>query len=235
MASSRVERIAAAFWNRAGGRPASDTPVDIVAAAAAALPASVVPIRGLNTAAVQAFLARIGASVWFDSSPRALCGCIVADVGYALIFADADDSDEERRFTVAHEIAHFLVHYLVPREEAIRVLGPGIAAVLDRIRPATYGERFSSALRNVPIAPFGHAMDRAEYRRATRIARMEDEADDLGIELIAPWRELQAMDILSPEAVRTRFGVPPQVATRLAGMVSPPRTTMGVLGIFGRK
>jgi uncharacterized protein DUF955 len=234
MVSSRVERIAGAFWNRAGGRPDWGAPVDIATAAATALPASVVPIRGLNTAAVQAFLARIGASVWFDSSPRALRGCIVADVGYALIFVDADDSDEERRFTVAHEIAHFLVHYLVPREEAVRVLGPGIAAVLDRIRPATYGERFSSALRNVPITPFGHAMDRAD-RRAARIARMEDEADDLGIELIAPWRELQAMDILSPEAVRARFGVPHQVAARLASMVSPSRTAMGVLGIFGRK
>jgi hypothetical protein len=235
MTPSRIERIAAAFWDRAGGSTPFGTPIDIAAAAAAALPVSIVPIRGLNTGLVQAFLARIGASPWFDGSPRALRGCIVADMGYALIFVDANDSDEEQRFTVAHEIAHFIVHYLGPREEAVRVLGAGIAAVLDRARPATFGERLSSALRDVPIGPFGHAMDRTVDHQAARVARMEDEADDLGIELIAPWRDLQAMDILSPAAVRERFGVPPQVAVRLVSMVVPPRSAMGVLGIFGKK
>ncbi|WP_157182264.1 ImmA/IrrE family metallo-endopeptidase [Methylobacterium sp. WSM2598] len=167
-------------------------------------------------------------------SPRPLRGCLVADAGKALILVDADDPEDEQRMTVAHEVAHLLLHYLKPREDAMTAFGSGIVTVLDRTRPPTLGERLSSALRNVPIEPYRHAMDRGTAHRR-EVDAMEDEADDLAVELLAPWRELQAMRGVRPGALRERFGLPAPVAARLAVLITPTSTTSGVLGLFGRK
>jgi hypothetical protein len=234
MGRSRTEKVAASFWQRAGGREQFGSPVNIGAASEKVLPVSVVPVTDLDTSAIGKILGRIGAAAWHDNSPRALRGCLIADAGAAIILVEANDSAEEQRFTVAHEVAHLILHYLGPREDAVMALGSGIIPVLDRMRPPTFGERLSAALRNFPMEPFQHAMDRTQ-RHTERIEAIEAEADDLGVELIAPWRELQAGGILTPGAIRERFGLPPLVAAKLAAMISLPRTSVGVLGIFAKK
>ena len=137
--------------------------------------------------------------------------------------------------SVAHEVAHLLLHYITPRQEAVIAFGTRILAVLDRTRPPTLGERLSSTLRDVPIEPFRHAMDRGQCGYAGRVTAMEDEADDLAIELLAPRRELRSLRDASPGAIRERFGVPASVATWLAEMARPPKTSVGVVGLFQRK
>lgn len=234
MAAHRSEDVANAFWKRAGGRARFGSPANVERAAPRVLPVAVRRIRGLGTDAVSALLARIGANPWTDTSPRPLRGCLVADAGRALVLVDADDPADEQRMTVAHEIAHLLLHYLKPRQDAVTAFGPSIVAVVDRTRPPTLGERLSSALRNVPIEPYRHAMERGTARRR-EVNAMEDEADDLAVELLAPWRELQAMRGAGPGALRERFGLPAPAAARLAVLITPARASPGVLGLFGRK
>jgi hypothetical protein len=235
MASLPVEHVAATFWTKAGGRLRFGAPVDMVSAAAAALPISVVGIPNLDTSAIGRISARTG-TPWAEGSPRPLRGCLLADAGIGLVFVDNADPEDEQRFTVAHEVAHFILHYLKPREEALSVLGAGIAAVLDRLRPPTGGERLSAALRSVPIEPFRHAMERdPRSSHARRVELIEDEADDLAVELIAPWCELTCGLNMEPGQIRERFGLPSQIATRLAALATPAVTSMGILGIFARK
>lgn len=233
MAAHRIEDIADTFWERAGGRICFGRPADVERAAPRVLPVAVRRVAGLSTGTVSDLLARIGASTSLDGSSRALRGCLVADAGKALILVDADDPADEQRMTVAHEVAHLLLHYLKPREDAVRAFGVGIVAVLDRTRPPTLGECLSSTLRNVPIEPYRHAMDRGTANRR-RVNTMEDEADDLAVELLAPWSELQAMRGAGPDALRERFGLPAPVAARLAILITPARASSGVLGLFGQ-
>ncbi|MBR0896812.1 ImmA/IrrE family metallo-endopeptidase [Bradyrhizobium tropiciagri] len=235
MASHQAERAAATFWRKAGGRAAFGLPVDMAAAAPAALPLSVVGIPDLDSSAVGRMSARTG-SPWAVGNRRQLRGCLLADLGVGLVFVDSNDPEDEQRFTVAHEVAHFILHYLGPRERALATLGPGIAAVLDRLRPPTTGERLSAALRDVPVEPFRHAMDRGlGGRHAGLIERIEGEADDLAVELIAPWRELTSVANMEPGIIRVRFGLPQRVAARLAALAASSGTSKGVLGIFAKK
>jgi hypothetical protein len=150
-----------------------------------------------------------------------------------LIFVDSEDLYEEQRLTVAHEVAHFILHYLNPRRDAVTGLGPGVAAVLDRTRSATRAELFSAAFRDLPIEPFRHAMARNGSSATGTAAVMEAEADDLGIELLAPWNLVRSMDQANTDAIASNFGVPRGIAERLAAMAARPRTGIGVAGLFG--
>lgn len=138
---AEVAEVAEIFWRRAGGRALFGSPVDIARAATRVLPVAVREIPGLRTDHVASLLGRIGGTPWNDGSPRPLRGCIIADAGKALILVDGSDAEDERRMTVAHEVAHLILHYVQPRQAAVRAFGPHILAVMDRLRPPTLGER----------------------------------------------------------------------------------------------
>jgi hypothetical protein len=232
---TRSEPVADAFWHSAGGRNLFGRPAAVERAAPRALPVAIHRVPGLHTGDVRALLDRIGADPWIDAAPRALCGCLIADAGAALILVDRNDPDDEQRMTIAHETAHLLLHYLKPRKEALTAFGPAVLAVLDRTRPPTPGEQFASALRDVPIEPFRHAMARSKAGLAEPIAQMEEEADDLAVELLAPWQELKSLGTPSAGLIAEQFGVPRTVAARLASMIGAPRTRLGVVGLFEKK
>lgn len=234
MTRHNIQAAAEAFWEKAGGRVRFGTPVDIEKAASWALSVAIYRISGLHSGIVSGLLKRINADAWIEETSRSLRGCLIADTGKALMLLESDDPDDEQRMTIAHEIAHLLLHYLKPRDEAVRAFGPGIISVLDRTRPPTAGERVSSILRNVQIEPYRHAMDRGTSHNARAVNAIEDEADDLAVELLAPWQELQRLRGASPGALRARFGLPAPVATRLSVLITPSATS-GVLGLFPRK
>lgn len=52
------------------------------------------------------------------------------------VLLDDADTPAEQRFSLAHEVAHFLLDYLQPREATRRKLGETALEVVDGLRPA---------------------------------------------------------------------------------------------------
>src|SRR5262249_44879137 len=73
-------------------------------------------------------------------------GCLVAWRGWGCVFLDGADAEDEQRFSLAHELAHFLKHYWRPRREAVRRLGRQVLEVFDGLRPATPAEQLHGLL-----------------------------------------------------------------------------------------
>lgn len=228
-----IRSAADTFWAAAGGRSGYGSPVRIDIAVMRSLPLAIYRIPGLTTRHVDSMLASAGASLSLRGAPRSLRGCLVADVGVGLILVDGDDPEDEQRLTVSHETAHFLLHYLALRAAALTGLGRPVVAVLDRTRAPTQAELFSAALRDLPLAPFQHAMVRGAARPRGQVATMEAEADDLAIELLAPWHLVRALEPPDAESIASRFGLPSTVAARLAAMAVGSTTEMGVASLFG--
>ncbi len=180
-----VGELAAQFWVDAGG-PAP-FPRDLRPAIAWALPVSVVPINELRVAAIDRWLHR--RSISTAAVPdRPLRAALVARSGQGFIFLEADDPPDELRFSLAHELAHFLRAYWQPRQRVLARLGPDSRAVLDGERPPTRVERIDSLLSRTPLGYYVHLMNRlADGALASpAIARAEREADLLAWELLAP-------------------------------------------------
>jgi hypothetical protein len=186
MSDRWLQWAAAAFWNAAGEPP--PLPRDLETPALWALPLSVCELRGLRVATVRAWLRRQSSRIIIDGPDRPLRGCLVAYSGSGVILLDADDSADERRFTVAHEVAHFLVDYAEPRERAIVGMGPGIAQVLDGLRAPTVEERVDALFADVSLGAHAHLMQRLTDGSlgCGRIAGAESRADRLALELLAP-------------------------------------------------
>ena len=196
------------------------------------MPAATLALPGLTNHMASAFLARLEAAA--DDSPitRRLHGCVLAQRGRALILLDADDPEAERMMTLAHEASHLLLHYLEPRRRAVEALGPSILAVLDGDRQPTTAEALSAVLRGVTLTRFRHFMEHCP-RRQGQVERLEDEADHLAIELIAPQAVLRRLSDRSPGALRARFGIPASIAANLSASLAPTgRGKRGVLHLL---
>ena len=229
---SAIRTAATAFWTAAGGRHAFGTPVDLEGAAVRSLPVAFHRVPNLNTTAVTEVLARFGIDAFGTGPSRFLRGCLVADVGVGIVLIDSSDPVEEQRLTVAHEVAHFLLHYMAPRQRAISLFGPNVIPVLGRIRRVSRSELFASALRGVPIMPYRHAMVRDAERPTGVAAVMEAEADELALELLAPHDLVRSLPA-DPDALAFRFGIPRHAASRLVEGQVGVVTTIGVEGLFG--
>jgi hypothetical protein len=227
-----IRTTALSFWTAAGGRGQFGEPVDLERAAISSLPLAVHRVANLTSASIASVLAKLGIDPFEAGVDRAFRGFLMADVGVALILIDSNDPIAEQRMTLAHEIAHFLLHYDAPRRRAIAVFGSRILAVLDRTRPASRSELFSSALRDVPIAPFRHALERTTTGATGQAGVMETEADELALELLAPHDLVRAMNA-EVEAISARFGIPEDCVTRLLTYGRTRTTTIGVEALFG--
>ena len=236
LSRSALREEARGFWSTAGDPSRWGTPPDLVRALhRSRLRLAVEPVDGLRVATVSARLRAIGAPPWSDPCDRPLRACLVADQGAGLVLVDRGDAPDEQRFSVAHEVAHFLVHYLRPRREALAHFGEPIRDVLDRRRPPTSAERFSAALRDVPLAPYHHAMERPGRTRDPRTRAMEAEADDLALEILAPWEEVSALTGDVERALVERYGLPAAPARWLACQIPRDPSVSGVLRLFAKK
>jgi hypothetical protein len=104
------------------------------------------------------------------------------------VIVDGNDPEDERRVSLAHEVGHFLLDYLHPREVALKVLGDAIREVLDGVRAPTLEERLTGVLRGVELGVYAHLMGRSATGEASRleILKAEDRADGFALELLAP-------------------------------------------------
>ena len=215
--------LAAGFWRAAGDPP--PFPRDLADAVAGAVPLAVAEVDGLSVSAVRRWFDRRGVAVPLNEPDRPLRGCLVAWLGHGFAFLEAADDAAERRFSLAHELAHFLRDYWRPRETVVARLGPAVRAVLDGRRPATTDERLHAVLRNAAVGPFAHLLRRDESGRPLSFAERQAEAaaDRLAFELLAPVAALgeigsrrRLLDRLLDE-----FGLPCGPAERYAAILKP--------------
>lgn len=212
--SGRLRRLAGTFWELAGGAPAT-YPRDLEGPAVLAC-AEVVRVPGLCLRAVEARLRRAGRAEWLlDHPDRPLHGFLLAYLGQAAIFIEANDPPDERRFTIAHELAHYLLDYYEPRCRAAQAAGRAALAVLDGLRRPTVEERLHAILAAAPLDAFTHVVERLPDGSppSARIARIEGDADLLAFELLAPREEVYSRLTLS--SLPTRWGDRLATLTRL--------------------
>lgn len=202
------------FWARVG--EVGPFPRNIERAITLALPVVIVKLPRLTVDLLASWLRRRGVSVQVPPCDGEMAGCVVAHRGHAVIFVCGADPDEEVRATIAHELAHLLLHYLAPRERAVRLLGNRLVEVLDGDREASFAERARGLLQNVGVGLHVHVLPREENDSV--VEQVEREADDLALELAAPRKDVveflerAATGNLSPrrlrEALATQFGLP---------------------------
>src|SRR5205814_1009729 len=137
----------------------------------------------------------------------ALRACLVAHGGHGFAFIDASDCEDERRFSLAHELAHFLHDYLEPRRRIVQLVGLSALEVLDGYRAPTADERVHAVLSQTTVGCHVHLLDRdREGQMLSRaVTDAESGADRLAFELLAP-----AEHVWSAITTGTR---PPSAAT----------------------
>jgi hypothetical protein len=212
-----------AFWRFCG--ETEPFPRDLERAMALALPVALVKLPRLHLLGIEDWLRRRGIPFRFECASRAVRGCLLAFEGKGWIFVDGSDPDDERRLTLAHEVAHFLLDYWQPRLQAIQRLGNGIIEVLDGYRPPQIGERVYALLGSIPIGVQMSLMDRGAS--SPDVWRIEDRADRLALALLAPPEEVFArVEPLAADfesrceettlVLTERFGLPRSVALAYA-------------------
>ena len=210
------------FWQLCGETELF--PRNLERSVALALPLSVIKLPRLKLNHIENWLARHCVGFSFGCKTRAVRGCLVAFKGDGLIFLDGTDSKDEQRMTLAHEIGHFMMDYLQPRQKAIRKLGGRIAEVLDGLRRPLLTERVDSLLAGTPATVFTKLVERdnttTEYETVWTI---EDRADRVALALLAPPEVVLNMADISAESFEkrreelttvllTEFGLPASAA-----------------------
>lgn len=213
------------FWTKSGVKP--KYPRSLEPSVFVGYSVAVVRLPRLRTWKAIEWLNKKGIPHLRDASDRPLHGYIAARGGSAVIFIEGSDPEDEQRFTLAHEVAHFLYDYMRPREVAIRALGKDITDVLDGHRVPTAAERLAGVLRGVPLGYYSHLRDRLGESSAPAAFEIEDKADQLALELLAPFTHVllsarrQTAD--DPNALNDllveRYGLPLSIARIYGRMV----------------
>ncbi|OJY92693.1 MAG: hypothetical protein BGP13_19220 [Sphingobacteriales bacterium 40-81] len=174
------------FWKNAGGN--NTFPCDITGAVNLVLPIDIVSLSELSVNKIQSWLNE--RKVFFDLEidNRLLHGFILIARGAGFIFINGTDTEEERRYTIAHEASHFLLDYQLPRANAVKKLGDGILEVMDGYREPTIEERIDGTLTSISIKSYTHLLEKIGDGTFdnTEILNAENGADELALELLAP-------------------------------------------------
>jgi hypothetical protein len=181
-----IQQVAEEFWQSASCY--EPFPRNLESALLWALPVALVKIPRLQVSGAREWLIQRHAPMEVNERDRGLHACVFAFAGKGIIFLDGRDAPDEMRFSLAHEIAHFLIDYLRPRKVAVERFGESIVGVLDGFRCPTKEERGAAILSSTQIGAYRHMMNRSTTGSVacSRITRAETYANKLALELLAP-------------------------------------------------
>lgn len=209
------------FWSEIGSEIIY--PLDLNNIISRSFPLSVITLPLLRVSRVESWFQQQGIPFNFLCQDRSLCGCIIAVRGTGFIFADSSDPDDERRYTVAHEVAHFLLDYLYPRQKVLQLFGDSIRPVLDGERTPTKIEMLDALLSSVKLGTYTDLMPRSYKGDIDQayILPAEEKADRFALELLAPSeRVLSQVALQDPMTVNEGTQITNQVLTLVYGL--PP-------------
>lgn len=210
-----VRAAAERFWARAG--QSGPFPRELERAVnSIPLPLAIIKLPNLWLSTVEKWLRLHNITSITCGTDRPLCGFTAAYAGKGMIFLDGSDPPQELRFTLAHEVAHFLVDYLRARESLVAKLGPEIASVLDGFRRPTKEERIDAALAGTCLGVHTHLLDRQGDEMPAGIAAVESRADRFALELLAPATEVFRR--LTPRVRSRSYGSRVRSVTRVLTM-----------------
>ncbi len=178
----------------------------------------------LTVNSVRDYLGRVGIVAGVDVSDRRLCACLFAAKGRGFVFLDADDPAGERRFSLAHELAHYLRDVDAPRRRLVASMGAAATAVLDGAAP-TVEQRVAAVLRGVSLTAHVHLLHRDETGQPLNTAEREAEAaaDRLACELLAPAAGFAGQPAARiHERLVDEFGLPTEPAAAYSRILCPP-------------
>jgi hypothetical protein len=186
---------AAWFWEAAGATPGF--PRDIIPAASYALPLVFVPVSELSLRAALLWLRERGLAIELPPHDGLLHGLLVAQRDSGVVFLHGGDPPAEQRFTAAHELAHYLLDYHVPRERIRRRLGAAALEALESGGALPSEQHLDAILAHVPLRVRTHAISFLTSGGLLCDAlQAEFSADRLALELLAPaeevWRRCRA-------------------------------------------
>ena len=186
MYGCNIQRMADDFWRSAS--QVESFPRSLEPAVFWALPLGVFKLPRLWVTDVQSWLSDQGIPFKLGVHDRPLHGCLIAKNGRGCILLNGTDDEDELRYSLAHEIGHFILDYYLPRQRAVSRLGPEVLEVFDARRSATLNERVHAVLSNVSIGFHAHLMERDKggLLGCGLVGNREEWADELALELLAP-------------------------------------------------
>jgi hypothetical protein len=220
--TARLRDRAAEFWS--GAPEAARRRADVEAAIAWVAPLAVVALPALDGKAARDWLAERGVRLSDGAARRPLRGLLLATRGVGMVFLDGTLPQPERRFTVAHELGHFLFDYLEPRERVLRE-APSLLEVVDGRRSPTSAERAQAVLAGVPLGLHAHLLERDVHGGAAAdVEAAEDAASQFALELLAPWpAALEAVRVVLGDRRTPYGGLLAEVTDHLAERFRLPR------------
>lgn len=238
-----IHELASRFWQMAGGEP-STFPRDLRFPIARAFPLTPVLLANLRVQSIDRWLQMVRVPCTVDTADRPLRACLVAYAGSGAVFLDREDPDAERRFSLAHELAHFLHDYWEPRRRAEEMFGPAALEIFDGKRSPRTEERAHALLSGVPTGFTVHLMERAADGsiQSGEVSTAESDADRLACHLLAP-EDALLLDLaaVDPDDRRHRaemlligrYGLPRTAANRYAAWLLPRQESRSFLRVLG--
>lgn len=174
------------FWRQCG--ETEPFPRNLERSISLALPLTLVKLPHLRLHGIESWFERRGTTFHFNCRSRAVRGCLVAYGGQGLIFVDGADPDDERRFTIAHEVGHFIIDYLLVRETALSKFGEKIIEVFDGLRLPSVAEKVHALFAGTSLGIYTDLMERDKAGALARseVWDIEDRTDRVALALLAP-------------------------------------------------
>lgn len=186
------------------------------------LPLAIVELPNLTGASVVEWLGDRGIQLSVYTPPAGLRGALVAHAGSGVLFVDAADDPAERRVTLAHEAAHFVVDYWQPRLQ-LAARAPQLLAVVDGLRPANDHDRVDALLARSPLGVHTHLFERDQSGAtlSTEVNVREQRAAQIAWEVLAPQavitQHISATDSFAlVRSLEVDFGLPRKTAREYA-------------------